>query len=244
MISFQRLIAKYRVALNTNGITFFEITFNFFSEVLMSFARTVDDRAIKFEKQRMKKIRQLKKKKDIEEKKNRQARYELRKEQIEKAKKAYANNPLTINQVKIYDDAWKRVQRSQNLSPVGVKSRTKVRSIKKRSVENDGEICKACHDDQPRESAEEQVDANNEPEDQINASVQPNKEIVVNNEPEDQVNTNVEPKEEAFVNDEPEDQVVTNNEFDEQDQEPHDEGETGEPAHLADNDNRADDEQL
>ena len=109
-----------------------------------------EDRATRFEQQRMERIKQLKKKKDLEERKNRQVRYDLKMEQIEKAKKAYANNPLTVNQLKIYENALKRVQKHQNSSPNSNKNKNK--DNKKHSDKNSS----LSKDDLSNESSEEQ----------------------------------------------------------------------------------------
>ena len=128
----------------------------------MSFVHDDEDKAARFEQQRMERIKQLKKKKDDEERKNRQVRNELKKEQIEKAKKAYANSPLTVNQLKIYENALKRVQKSYASSPPGNKNKSKDKIVKRNCPVEEEKVCDTDKDDQMNGSFEEHVTADEE----------------------------------------------------------------------------------
>ena len=81
---------------------------------------TEEEKARKFEEERQQRIQKFKKEKMEQEKKDRKFREKLKHQQIEKAKKKMATNPLNVDQVKLYEESLSRVygkSRNESMKP-------------------------------------------------------------------------------------------------------------------------------
>ncbi|OHT03161.1 hypothetical protein TRFO_06836 [Tritrichomonas foetus] len=78
---------------------------------------TEDQKAARFEEERQQKLAQFKKENMEKEKKMKKMREKLKQKQIEKTKRKLANNPLTVDQVSVYEQNLRRVT-GKSVAPV------------------------------------------------------------------------------------------------------------------------------